>query len=95
MPRARVSTGPDLPTEPQWHWRFHARCRTVDPDVFFAPDNEHYGPRKRRERATKPIYSTCSAVAHCRTYAEQANERYGVWGGTSEHDRRKAHRIPD
>jgi WhiB family redox-sensing transcriptional regulator len=94
MPHTRVSTGPGL-LEPHWHWRFQARCRTVDPDVFFALDNEHYGPRQRREQAAKRICGTCPAVAHCRTHAEQAHERYGVWGGTSEHDRRKAHRTTD
>ncbi|MFC9836448.1 WhiB family transcriptional regulator [Rhodococcus sp. NPDC127530] len=73
-----------------WSWRLRALCRSMDPYLFFAPEDEPKGPRVRREREAKRICSQCPVVDQCRTYALSARERYGVWGGTSEDDRRQA-----
>lgn len=34
--------------------------------------------------------TTCPVLAHCASYADVADERWGVWGGTTPTDRRRA-----
>ncbi|MFE7421144.1 WhiB family transcriptional regulator [Rhodococcus sp. NPDC057529] len=72
----------------QWDWQLEARCRYLDPDVFFARDNETKPGRIRRERVARRICHECPVQAVCRDYALSVGEPYGVWGGTSEADRR-------
>ncbi|WP_310794477.1 WhiB family transcriptional regulator [Rhodococcus opacus] len=59
------------PTRPQegiqWSWCLHARCRVVDPHLFFASDGEHKGPRIRREREAKRICGHCPVITECRS----------------------------
>ncbi len=59
-----------------------AKCRGVDPKVFFPSDG--WGV----ERA-KVICQDCSVRTECLEYALENRERYGVWGGTSEGERRR------
>jgi hypothetical protein len=66
----------------------------MDPYLFFAPEDEPKGPRVRREREAKRICGHCPVIDQCRRYAFSAGEPYGVWGGTSELDRRTASTSP-
>lgn len=72
----------------QWEWQRRARCRNLDPEVFFEAEHEGRGTRIRRERVAKRICLDCPVQRECRTHALSLGERYGVWGGTSERDRR-------
>ncbi|WP_231921931.1 WhiB family transcriptional regulator [Rhodococcus rhodochrous] len=44
--------------------------------------------RQRRERTAKQICTSCPVRIPCRDYALETRERHGIWGGTSESDRR-------
>ncbi|MCK8673263.1 WhiB family transcriptional regulator [Rhodococcus sp. HM1] len=57
--------------------------------LFFAPEDEPKGPQVRREREAKRICYQCPVLNQCRTYALSTREPYGVWGGTTERDRRR------
>lgn len=59
-----------------------ANCRGVDPKVFFPSDG--WGV----ERA-QAVCQDCSVRTECLEYALENHERYGVWGGTSEGERRR------
>nr|GLK37927.1 hypothetical protein GCM10017611_47920 [Rhodococcus wratislaviensis] len=76
------------PRAEHWDWQLRGRCRDLDTDVFFSPDSEGRGARVRRERAAKEICDQCPVQRTCRNHALSVGERYGVWGGTSEADRR-------
>lgn len=74
------------PQEPE-EWRLRARCRGMNPAVFFHPDGERGHARARRAEYAKAICAVCPVVQTCRTYALDRNERFGVWGGVSEEER--------
>jgi len=70
-----------------WSWRLWAACRQADRDLFFSPDGERGLAKRRRERAAKAICASCPVREDCAFYAIGNHERYGVWGGLSEHER--------
>ncbi|MGW3483473.1 WhiB family transcriptional regulator [Rhodococcus indonesiensis] len=75
----------------QEDWSARADCRLIDPAVFFGPDDEQRGARQRRERTAKQICHGCPARIPCRAYALDSRQRYGIWGGTTEAERRARH----
>lgn len=61
-------------------WRDEASCASLDPMVFFDEENA--------ERA-KAICHGCAVEEICLIEALAAGERFGVWGGTDEVERRR------
>jgi WhiB family redox-sensing transcriptional regulator len=67
-------------------WQERARCRQHDPEVFF--------PEKGgSSREAKRICADCPVRIECLNYALRRDERYGVWGGMSERERRRLKRM--
>ncbi len=59
---------------------------THDPEIFF--------PEKGgSSREAKRICSECPVRIECLNYALRRDERYGVWGGMSERERRRLKRM--
>lgn len=73
-------TGTNWPanTEP---WVVDALCRQTDPDAFYPEKGEPTRPAKR-------VCLGCNVRTECLDYALRNNERWGVWGGLSERERR-------
>jgi WhiB family redox-sensing transcriptional regulator len=68
-----------VPDEP---WRDDAICAQTDPEAFF--------PEKGGStREAKQICRSCDVRPECLDYALAHNERFGIWGGLSERDRRR------
>jgi WhiB family redox-sensing transcriptional regulator len=67
------------------NWRARARCRGADPELF------HPG---RGEDTTEPkrICAGCAVREPCLDYALANGERFGIWGGLSERERRRLRR---
>ena len=66
-------------------WQSEALCAQTDPEAFF--------PEKGGStRDAKRICSTCDVRGECLQYALQNDERFGIWGGMSERERRKLKR---
>lgn len=65
-------------------WRARANCRGVDPDLFF-PE------RGSSQREAKAVCAGCEVRAEC--LAEGLHETVGIWGGTSERERRVLRRA--
>jgi len=63
------------------HWASLAACREADPVTFFP------GPDGDASEALK-YCNACAVVDQCLDYALSARERYGVWGGTTEKQRK-------
>ncbi|HSP04945.1 MAG TPA: WhiB family transcriptional regulator [Acidimicrobiales bacterium] len=61
-------------------------CRGADPDLFFPDRGESLEPAKR-------ICSECVVRDECLEHALASGERFGVWGGTSERERRRLRRT--
>ena len=68
---------------PDWHER--GLCRQTDPEIFY-PEKGQGGSSLRQARR---ICARCEVKPECRAYAIEHAEPYGVWGGTSESERRR------
>lgn len=66
-------------------WVIHAACAGVNPDLFF-PE------RGDSTREAKAICRRCDVRKDCLDYAMRNGERFGIWGGTSERERRRLRR---
>ncbi|WP_103382363.1 WhiB family transcriptional regulator [Pseudonocardia dioxanivorans] len=72
----------DIETE---EWRQRALCAQTDPESFF--------PEKGGSvREAKRICAGCEVRAECLEYALAQDERFGIWGGLSERERRPLRR---
>lgn len=84
---ARPRTAPGPYPGPDEQWQERGACRSANPALFFSPENEGHLQRRFRETAAKAICAHCPVRALCRAYAMQADEAYGIWGGTTERER--------
>lgn len=71
-------------------WRDLAACRTADPEAFFP--NIAVGPLDTQVAAAKAVCTGCSVAAECLRWALKHGNVEGVWGGTSEDERRAIRR---
>ena len=66
-------------------WQEQALCAETDPEAFF--------PEKGGStREAKKICTGCEVKAQCLEYALSNDERFGIWGGLSERERRRLRR---
>lgn len=84
-----------VPKDATWFWQAQGSCRTVDPTLFFHPQNERGLSRLRRDRQAKAVCAPCPVRLECADYAIRAREPYGVWGGLTEEDREHIYRKLD
>jgi WhiB family transcriptional regulator, redox-sensing transcriptional regulator len=69
-------------------WISQGACRTVDPELFF-PIAAVAGPAAWQAQAAKAVCGPCAVRANCLSYALEAMPE-GIWGGTTEEERRAA-----
>jgi len=67
-------------------WRKDAICRDTDPDLFFPVGTTGYA-LLQIDRA-KQVCGECPVHEACLEYALETNQDSGIWGGTSEEERR-------
>lgn len=56
-------------------------CRRENPDLWFSH-------AKKKEAKARQLCSTCPVRVACEATALATGERHGVWGGTTERERR-------
>jgi WhiB family redox-sensing transcriptional regulator len=67
-------------------WQDRALCAQTDPEAFF--------PEKGGStREAKRVCRSCDVRAECLEYALGHDERFGIWGGLSERERRRLKRA--
>ncbi|MGW7268126.1 WhiB family transcriptional regulator [Streptomyces sp. NPDC054842] len=71
-------------------WRESAACRTADPDLFFPIGNT--GPALLQIEEAKAVCRVCPVRDACLEWAMDSEQTQGVWGGTSEDERRALRR---
>ncbi len=75
-------TGNQIGDDNPLAWQADALCAQTDPEAFF--------PEKGGStRDAKMICHSCEVRAQCLEYALERDERFGIWGGLSERERRK------
>ena len=68
-------------------WRDNAACRDTDPELFFPIGTT--GPAVEQIESAKLVCYQCDAQPACLEFALATNQESGIWGGTSEEERRK------
>ncbi|MGA7203852.1 MAG: WhiB family transcriptional regulator [Specibacter sp.] len=72
----------DFSDEGELGWQSDALCAQTDPEAFF--------PEKGGStRDAKRVCGACNVKAQCLEYALANDERFGIWGGLSERERRR------
>ena len=75
----------DLFGAAEQEWQEQALCAQTDPEAFF--------PEKGGStREAKRICQACAVRDECLEYALLNDERFGIWGGLSERERRRLKR---
>ncbi|MFE1440244.1 WhiB family transcriptional regulator [Streptomyces sp. NPDC058739] len=67
-------------------WQDRAGCRHEDPDLFFPIGTS--GPALLQTRQAKAVCGRCPVREPCLRFALRTAQGSGVWGGTSENERR-------
>lgn len=66
-------------------WQERSLCAQTDPEAFF--------PEKGGStREAKRVCAACEVSTECLEYALANDERFGIWGGMSERERRRLRR---
>lgn len=66
-------------------WYEHAECRGAAQDTFFPGQGDDVRPARE-------MCNVCPVAVECLAYALDHGEKYGIWGGTSERERRQMRR---
>ena len=72
-------------------WRPEASCQDLDPNLFF-PAGET-GPAAEQIAHATAICRLCPVSDLCLEFALQTHQDYGIWGGTTEDERRQIRRA--
>src|SRR5262245_6827765 len=78
-------------------WQERANCLGVDPDLFFPEGGDSTrdaktGSRSCEARLDWPEYGSGEVRLDCLEYALVNGEKFGIWGGLSERERRRLRR---
>ncbi len=68
-------------------WRRNSSCRDTNPELFFPVGTT--GPAIEQIETAKAVCRACEVQVQCLEYALETNQDSGIWGGTSEEERRK------
>jgi len=68
-------------------WRARSACRDSSPDIFFPVGTT--GPALEHIDTAKRICTACQVRDECLEFALATNQEAGIWGATTEEERRK------
>jgi WhiB family redox-sensing transcriptional regulator len=71
-------------------WRKNALCKDTDPELFFPVGNT--GQALMQITEAKKVCQECTVQRECLEFALETNQDCGIWGGTSEDERRQIRR---
>lgn len=71
---------------PADNWQADALCAQTDAEAHF-PD------RGGSTKAAKRVCAMCDVTGECLNYALENDEKFGIWGGLSERERRKLKKV--
>lgn len=67
-------------------WQLKGACRDEDPELFFPVGK--MGPALEQIEEAKDICRVCPVREECLDWATRTGQKFGVWGGTTEDERR-------
>ena len=72
-------------------WQSQGACLHADPDVFFPVSDA--GASATQIRTARAICAGCPVRSRCIDYAIEHREIQGIWGGTTDDERKKLRRA--
>lgn len=85
-----MSTDRGVGTDRGVHWTARAACRDHDPELFFPVGGGMHAQWQARQ--AKDICHGCPVEAVCLAWALDTGQAHGVFGGTTEEERRHMRR---
>jgi WhiB family transcriptional regulator, redox-sensing transcriptional regulator len=79
---------PDIDTSLVTTWKDRAACAGYSNTVFFPSSDATPASIEK----AKAICATCPVTVDCLEYAFETNQVAGIWGGTTEEERRSLRR---
>ncbi|MFF0222081.1 WhiB family transcriptional regulator [Streptomyces sp. NPDC004629] len=73
-------------------WRVRGLCLREDPDLFFPIGSVNSGPVAVQTDEAKAVCRHCPVTEQCLAWALDAGPVEGIWGGTTEGERRALRR---
>jgi WhiB family transcriptional regulator, redox-sensing transcriptional regulator len=73
-------------------WRDHAACRRLDPDLFFPVSPS--GASLPQIETARRVCQRCPVLKPCLRWALNTRQVSGIWGGTTEEERRALRCAP-
>ncbi|MGW4574561.1 WhiB family transcriptional regulator [Streptomyces tendae] len=73
-------------------WRVRGLCLTEDPDLFFPIGGLNSGPAAIQTDEAKAVCRHCPVTRQCLAWAVDVGPVEGIWGGTTEGERRALRR---
>ena len=65
-------------------WRSRAACTGIDSEIFYPASEDEADAAE-----AKAVCAACPVQVMCLEHALSSREREGVWGGTTERERRR------
>ena len=72
-------------------WRDQAACRVMPPELFFPSGVT--GIAVEHIDAAKAVCHACPVRDACLRFAFETKQEHGIWGGTTENERRRLRRA--
>jgi WhiB family transcriptional regulator, redox-sensing transcriptional regulator len=72
-------------------WKDQAACRDLHPDLFFPIGTT--GEAVEHIQDAKAVCAECPVAQACLYFALETHQEYGIWGGTTEDERRAIRRL--
>jgi WhiB family redox-sensing transcriptional regulator len=70
-------------------WRSQAACQGEKGSAFYPPpSSERRSIKVAREKRAKQVCATCVVRTTCLEQALDSGERYGIWGGLTDLERK-------
>lgn len=67
-------------------WRSHAACRQENPELFYPVGTT--GPAVEQTLQAKAVCARCPVWKQCLAWALDTDQQFGVWGGSTEEERK-------
>lgn len=74
-------------------WMSKGKCNGLDPSLFFPSNSNGEVSAAKRICNGPDLGAACPVRDECLDHAMEYDERFGVWGGTSERERRRLRRT--
>jgi len=79
-----------VPSQPDsFDWRSQAACQGDMGSAFYPPvRSEKRSIKEAREKRAKKVCASCAVRTTCLDHALDGGERYGIWGGLTDLERK-------